>query len=146
MFLYLLKLPIYSVYLLFLQLAFDAVMLLWGHDILKHHGTNIAEKILSILCHIIKGEATIRESLEKEAVKKPASEPENRVSKMAPSSSEVTSSTLTESSRPQRDVIPVSPAYVQQVSRFVLTSSSSLVASILFYFSKMSSILSCYST
>ncbi|XP_023930490.1 E3 ubiquitin-protein ligase HUWE1 [Lingula anatina] len=46
--------------------AFQAVMHLWGRKPLKVYGSRMSESILAILCHIIKGEAVIKEKLAKE--------------------------------------------------------------------------------
>ncbi len=103
----------------YLQLAFNAVMMLWGHKILNLNGTNIAEKLLRILCHIFKGESTIREKLEKhQATKLTSTEPE--ASKATAVPSEATATSITTASRPRQEVIPVNPGYVQQVSQVSL--------------------------
>lgn len=41
-------------------MAFEAVMHLWGRKPLKVYGNHMSESILTILGHIIKGEATIK--------------------------------------------------------------------------------------
>ena len=46
-----------------LQRAFQAVMLLWGRRLPKRYGAHIAESVLSIICHIIKGESVVQEKL-----------------------------------------------------------------------------------
>ena len=43
-----------------LQAAFHAVMKLWNKKPLKVYGGRMSESILAILCHIIKGEATLK--------------------------------------------------------------------------------------
>lgn len=45
------------------QKAFSAVQQLWGQRLPKEYGPHIAESMLSILYHIIKGEAVIKEKL-----------------------------------------------------------------------------------
>ena len=40
--------------------AFNAVMLLWNKKPLPVYGPRMSESILSIMCHILKGETTIR--------------------------------------------------------------------------------------
>ena len=47
----------------FFQKAFSAVQQLWGQRLPKEYGPHIAESMLSILYHIIKGEAVIKEKL-----------------------------------------------------------------------------------
>jgi len=47
----------------FSQKAFSAVQQLWGQRLPKEYGPHIAESMLSILYHIIKGEAVIKEKL-----------------------------------------------------------------------------------
>ncbi len=47
------------------RLAFLAVMKLWGKKPLKVYGARMTESVLSILCHILKGEKIIAEKLEK---------------------------------------------------------------------------------
>jgi len=44
------------------QLAFNAVMHLWNKKPLKVYGSRMSESCLSILCHIINGEAIIKVS------------------------------------------------------------------------------------
>jgi len=39
-----------------LQLAFDAVMLMWGKKPLSSYGARISESMLAILRHILRGE------------------------------------------------------------------------------------------
>ena len=46
--------------------AFEAVMKIWGKKPLAVYGSRMSESVLSILCHIIKGEKVITEKLEKE--------------------------------------------------------------------------------
>merc|ERR550532_1890940 len=48
------------------KLAFEAVMLIWGRKPLAVYGGRMAESVLTILCHILKGEKIIQERLEKE--------------------------------------------------------------------------------
>ena len=48
---------------IFSQRAFSAVQQLWGQRLPKEYGPHIAESMLSILYHIIKGEAVIKEKL-----------------------------------------------------------------------------------
>lgn len=38
------------------QLAFDAVMLMWGKKPLKSYGARMSESMLAILRHILRGE------------------------------------------------------------------------------------------
>ncbi|QQP39182.1 Uncharacterized protein FKW44_019979, partial [Caligus rogercresseyi] len=45
------------------KLAFQAVMKIWGKSPLKVYGPRMAESVLSILCHILKGEKVIAEKL-----------------------------------------------------------------------------------
>eukprot|EP00794_Sanderia_malayensis_P006098 gene6098-6802_t len=98
------------------KLAFDAVKMLWKHKILKLQGTNIAEKMLKILCHIFKGESTVREKLEKQQATKAATQPESKTSKSNTTTSEVAApSSLVAASRPQRETPQINPGYVQQI-------------------------------
>jgi E3 ubiquitin-protein ligase HUWE1 len=46
--------------------AFEAVMHIWGKRPLPVYGSRMAESVLTILCHILKGEVIIKERLEKE--------------------------------------------------------------------------------
>ncbi|MCP3665666.1 MAG: hypothetical protein GY696_24735 [Gammaproteobacteria bacterium] len=46
--------------------AFEAVMHIWGKKPLSVYGWRMSESVLSILCHILKGENLIKERLEKE--------------------------------------------------------------------------------
>lgn len=46
-----------------LQKAFSAVQQLWGQKLPKEYGPHMAESMLAILYHIIKGEAVIKEKL-----------------------------------------------------------------------------------
>ena len=48
------------------KMAFEAVMKIWGKKPLPVYGSRMAESVLSILCHILRGEKTIAEKLEKE--------------------------------------------------------------------------------
>ena len=48
------------------KLAFEAVMMIWGRKPLAVYGGRMAESVLTILCHILKGEKIIQERLEKE--------------------------------------------------------------------------------
>ncbi len=57
------------------KLAFLAVMKLWGKRPLKLYGARMTESVLSILCHILKGEKMIAEKLEKKAAENAASKP-----------------------------------------------------------------------
>jgi E3 ubiquitin-protein ligase HUWE1 len=50
-------------------------MYLWDKKPLKVYGSRMSESILAILCHIIKGEATIKEKLAKEQEEKEAQSP-----------------------------------------------------------------------
>ncbi len=52
--------------------AFEAVMHIWGKRPLAVYGGRMAESVLTILCHILKGEVIIKERLEKE---RPPEEP-----------------------------------------------------------------------
>ena len=54
------------------KLAFEAVMMLWGKTPLPVYGGRMAESVLTILCHILKGEKMIQERLEKEKPAAPA--------------------------------------------------------------------------
>ncbi|XP_064483541.1 E3 ubiquitin-protein ligase HUWE1-like isoform X1 [Ornithodoros turicata] len=47
--------------------AFDAMMQLWDRKPLKVYGDRMSESMLAILCHLLRGEALIKEKLEKEA-------------------------------------------------------------------------------
>ena len=47
----------------FFQKAFSAVQQLWGQKLPKEYGPHMAESMLAILYHIIKGEAVIKEKL-----------------------------------------------------------------------------------
>ena len=85
-------------------------MMLWDHKLLRSSNNEIAEKVLSILCHIIKGEGTIREKIEKQSQKKQDVSPENKSSTPT-----TTATTPTASSIPSQRSIPISPAYVHQV-------------------------------
>lgn len=51
------------------KLAFQAVMKLWGKKPMKVYGPRMAESVLTILCHILKGEKMIAEKQEKEKAK-----------------------------------------------------------------------------
>ena len=51
------------------KLAFHAVMKLWGKKPMKVYGPRMAESVLTILCHILKGEKMIAEKQEKEKTK-----------------------------------------------------------------------------
>ena len=55
--------------------AFEAVMHIWGKRPLPMYGNRMAESVLTILCHILKGEVIIKERLEKE---RPASEEQQK--------------------------------------------------------------------
>ena len=46
--------------------AFEAVMKIWGKKPLSVYGSRMTESVLSILCHILRGEKIIAEKLEKE--------------------------------------------------------------------------------
>ena len=46
--------------------AFEAVMNIWGKKPLAVYGSRMAESVLTILCHILKGETLIKDKLEKE--------------------------------------------------------------------------------
>ena len=46
--------------------AFEAVMKVWGKKPLAVYGSRMTESVLSILCHILRGEKIIAEKLEKE--------------------------------------------------------------------------------
>jgi len=48
------------------KIAFEAVMNIWGKKPLAVYGGRMAESVLAILCHILKGENLIKERLEKE--------------------------------------------------------------------------------
>jgi len=48
------------------KMAFEAVMMIWGRKPLAVYGGRMAESVLAILCHILKGEKIIAERLEKE--------------------------------------------------------------------------------
>lgn len=96
-------------------------MMLWDHRVLRHSGNNIAEKVLSILCHIIKGEATIREKLDTQGDKKQATEVDSKT----PTTSTSVNPVVPTSTPPQRS-IAISPAYVQQVGLVMLSAHSLL--------------------
>ncbi|CAN8001289.1 unnamed protein product [Ixodes hexagonus] len=46
--------------------AFDAIMQLWDRKPLKVYGDRMSESMLAILCHLLRGEALIKEKLAKE--------------------------------------------------------------------------------
>ncbi|XP_076304373.1 LOW QUALITY PROTEIN: HECT, UBA and WWE domain containing E3 ubiquitin protein ligase 1 [Tachypleus tridentatus] len=48
------------------KLAFQAIMHLWNRKPLKLYGDRMAESILAILCHLLRGESIIKEKLSKE--------------------------------------------------------------------------------
>jgi E3 ubiquitin-protein ligase HUWE1 len=56
--------------------AFEAVMHIWGKRPLPVYGSRMAESVLTILCHILKGEVIIKERLEKE--RPPSAEEQKR--------------------------------------------------------------------
>ncbi len=66
--------------------AFEAVMQIWGKRPLAGYGARMSESVLTILCHILRGETVIKERLEKE---KPAPD-ENKEGGAVPSSSSTT--------------------------------------------------------
>jgi E3 ubiquitin-protein ligase HUWE1 len=45
------------------RLAFQAVMKVWGKKPLKTYGARMSESVLTILCHILKGEKLIKEKM-----------------------------------------------------------------------------------
>ena len=47
------------------RLAFQAVMKIWGKKPLKTYGARMSESVLTILCHILKGEKLIASEREK---------------------------------------------------------------------------------
>jgi E3 ubiquitin-protein ligase HUWE1 len=49
-----------------LQAAFTCIKNLWNRKPLKVYGGRMAESMLAILCHILRGEPVIRERLSKE--------------------------------------------------------------------------------
>ena len=49
------------------QRAFHAVMLLWGRKLPKRYGAHIAELVLSIICHVLKGESVVHEKTKEAA-------------------------------------------------------------------------------
>ena len=57
------------------KLAFLAVMKIWGKKPLKVYGARMADSVLSILCHILKGEKLIDEKQEKERLAAEAAKP-----------------------------------------------------------------------
>ena len=57
--------------------AFEAVMNIWGKKPLAVYGSRMAESVLAILCHILKGETLIKERLEKEKPEPKKSETRN---------------------------------------------------------------------
>ncbi|XP_067140217.1 E3 ubiquitin-protein ligase HUWE1 isoform X2 [Centruroides vittatus] len=48
------------------KLAFEAIMHLWDRKPLKMYGDRMSESMLAILCHLLRGEAVIKEKLAKE--------------------------------------------------------------------------------
>ena len=66
--------------------AFEAVMKIWGKKPLAVYGSRMTESVLSILCHILRGEKIIAEKLEKE---KPAEKPKLETTTEAASSTPV---------------------------------------------------------
>ncbi|CAH1782935.1 unnamed protein product [Owenia fusiformis] len=79
--------------------AFNAVMNLWNKKPLKVYGGRMSESILAILCHIIKGENTIKEKLtkEREESKPPVSTGTSTTSTASSSSSSTAPTNLTTS-------------------------------------------------
>ena len=61
--------------------AFEAVMKIWGKKPLAVYGSRMTESVLSILCHILRGEKIIAEKLEKE---KPAEKTKSDASEETP--------------------------------------------------------------
>eukprot|EP00095_Tigriopus_kingsejongensis_P000123 maker-scaffold450_size166944-snap-gene-0.20 protein:Tk00123 transcript:maker-scaffold450_size166944-snap-gene-0.20-mRNA-1 annotation:"hypothetical protein DAPPUDRAFT_313219" len=54
------------------RMAFEAVMMLWGKKPLKVYGPRMSESVLSILCHILKGEKIIEEKYQKDSIPAPS--------------------------------------------------------------------------
>lgn len=48
------------------KLAFEAIMHLWDRKPLKMYGDRMSESMLAILCHLLRGEAVIKEKMAKE--------------------------------------------------------------------------------
>ena len=71
------------------KLAFHAVMKLWGKKPMKVYGARMAESVLTILCHILKGEKMIGEKLEKDKIKMDATSALVRATASGASSSSV---------------------------------------------------------
>ena len=65
--------------------AFEAVMKIWGKKPLAVYGSRMTESVLSILCHILRGEKIIAEKLEKE---KPAAAADTKAANKAETSSD----------------------------------------------------------
>ena len=61
------------------KLAFLAVMKIWGKKPLKVYGARMADSVLSILCHILKGEKLIDDKREKERAVAEAAKPGSSV-------------------------------------------------------------------
>lgn len=55
--------------LLFIKAAFTCIRSLWNRKPLKVYGGRMAESMLAILCHILRGEPVIQERLSKETVR-----------------------------------------------------------------------------
>jgi hypothetical protein len=62
------------------RFAFEALMKLWGIKPVPEHGQRMSESVLTILCHILEGEKTIEEYVQKEKKLKESKQP-----KLAPS-------------------------------------------------------------
>ena len=69
------------------KLAFLAVMKIWGKKPLKVYGARMADSVLSILCHILKGEKLIDDKREKQRAVAEAAKPGSSTGGAAPGTS-----------------------------------------------------------
>ena len=91
-------------YILSLQKAFSAVQQLWGQKFPIEYGPHMAESLLAILYHIIKGEAVIKEKLGPALETSPAS-----------SSAAASSATTRQPAEPARPQPEINVRHLQQV-------------------------------
>ena len=91
-------------YILSLQKAFLAVQQLWGQKFPIEYGPHMAESLLAILYHIIKGEAVIKEKLGPALETSPAS-----------SSAAASSATARQPAEPARPQPEINVRHLQQV-------------------------------
>ncbi|XP_021341229.1 E3 ubiquitin-protein ligase HUWE1-like isoform X3 [Mizuhopecten yessoensis] len=95
--------------------AFNAVMHLWNKKPLKLYGGRMSESILAILCHIIKGEAIIKEYLGKEKEETPSTSG-NSISILAPSAASTAAAAApTPASVPRPSIPEINPSHLQQL-------------------------------